>query len=485
VGEIWWDTNSVRFIDPNQDNITYAARRWAQIFPGSVIDVYQWVSSTVPPAGYSGPGTPRDIVSYNAINGINSDGIFSITYYFWVKGITTINTTAGKTLSVAGISTYIADPRSSGIPYVAFLSASATGIYNATNDISAQDTILSIEFDQELTSDNVHTQYSLIPQDRADGFLPDNLYLKFIDSLCGVNSTGAKVPDINLSPANRYGVQFRPRQSMFEDRFLALKNYFVRVNSVLAQYPITEIRSFALLNSREPEPTAGTGAWDKRVVDLEELSYQNLASVPVGYLYLVASDSVQNGLWTIYQVTATRTFATLDLVRVQNYDTRRYWSFINWYLPGYNPSKLVIATVGVYSDLSKLSLYQAPVGSSVRVTANSQNKWEIYLRVATDTWDRVGLQDGTIEISAVLWDYELGRFGFDVEVFDAQYFDQEPVIETRRIIQAINQELLIDELLIERNRALVLMFNFALSEFEAPDWLSKTSLIDVDHIIRE
>ena len=485
VGEIWWDTNSVRFIDPNQDNITYAARRWAQVFPGSSIDVYQWVSSTVPPAAYIGPGTPRNTVSYNATNGINANGIFTITYYFWVKGITTIDTTAGKTLSITGISTYIADPRSSGIPYVAFLSASATGIYNAVNDISAQDTILSIEFDRELTSDNVHTQYSLIPQNRADGFLPDNLYLKFIDSLCGTNSTGAAVPDVTLSPANRYGVQFRPRQSMFEDRFLALKNYFGRVNSVLAQYPITEIRSFALLNSREPEPPAGTGAWDKRVANLEELSYQDLAQVPVGYLYLVVSDSAQNGLWTIYQVTATKTFATLDLVRVQNYDTRRYWSHINWYLPGYNPSKLVVATVGVYSDLSKLSLYQAPVGSSVRVTANSQNKWEIYLRVATDQWDRVALQDGTIQISAVLWDYQLGRFGFDVEVFDAQYFDQEPVIETRRIIQAINQELLVDELLIERNRALILMFNFALSEFEAPDWLSKTSLIDVDHTIRE
>ena len=485
VGEIWWDTSTVRFVDPNQDNITYAARRWAQIFPGSTVDVYQWVSSTVPPIGYTGAGTPRDVISYNATNGINSDGLFTTTYYFWVKGITTINTTAGKTLSVAGISAYIADPRSSGIPYVAFLNASATGIYNAVNDISAQDTILSIEFDQELTSDNVHTQYSLIPQDRADGFLPDNLYLKFIDSLCGVNTTGAAVPDVTLSIANRYGVQFRPRQSMVADRFLALKNYFGRVNSVLAQYPITEIRSFALLNSREPEPPAGTAAWDKRVANLEELSYQNLALVSVGYLYLVVNDSDQNGLWTIYQVTATKTFATLGLVRVQNYDTRRYWSHIDWYLPGYNPSKLVVATVKVYSDLSKLSVYQAPVGSSVRVTANSQNKWEIYLRVATNTWDRVALQDGTIKISAELWDYQLGRFGFDTEVFDAQYFDQEPVIETRRIIQAINQELLIDELLIDRNRALILMFNFALSEFESPDWLSKTSLIDVDHTIRE
>jgi hypothetical protein len=485
VGEIWWDTSTVRFIDPNQDNITYAARRWGQVFPGSVVAIYQWVSSSVSPANYTGPGTPRDIVSYNVVTGLNADNIFATTYYFWVQGITTINTSAGKTLSTFGIARYIEDPRSSGIPYVAFLSASATGIYNAVNEISAQDTILSIEFDRELTDANVHVQYSLIPQDRADGFLPDNLYLKLQDSLCGVNTTGAKVPDPGLSIANRYGVQFRPRQSMFADRFLALKNYFTRVNSVLVQYPITEIRSFPLLYSREPEPPAGSGAWDKRVLDLEELSYQDLATVPVGYLYLVASDSSQNGLWTIYSVTSTKTFATLDLIRVQNYDTRRYWSTIDWYLPGYNRSKQIIATVAVYSDLDKLSVYQAPVGSSVRVTANSQGKWEIYLRAATNTWERVALQNGTIEISEVLWNYQLGRFGFDVEVFDAQYFDQEPVIETRKIIQAINQELLVDELLIERNRALILMFNFVLSEFEAPDWLSKTSLIDVDHTIRE
>ena len=70
-------------------------------------------------------------------------------------------------------------------------------------------------------------------------------------------------------------------------------------------------------------------------------------------------------------------------------------------------------------------------------------------------------------------------------MFDAQYFDQEPVIETRKIIQAINQELLIDDLLIERNRLLTLMFDYTLAEQSAPGWLTKTSLIDVDHRIRE
>ncbi len=484
VGEMWWDTNNVRFIDPNQDSIVYAARRWGQVFPGSTVDVYQWVASSQPPATYTGEGTPQNLVSYDLSTGLNLDGIFTTTYYFWVRGITSIDTNAGKTLSTTGVARYIEEPRSSGIPYVAFVSPSATAIYNAVNDISAQDTILSIEFDREYTDDNVHVEYSLIPENRADGFLPDNLYLKFQDSLCGVNTVGAKVPDPNLSPANSYGVQFRPRQSMFADRFLALENYFNRVNSVLAQFPISESRSFTLLNSSESEPTAGTGAWDKRVASLEELSYQDFAIVPVGYKYLVVSDSAQNGLWTIYSVTTAKTFDSLMLVRVQNYDTRKYWSYIDWYLIGYNRSSQIVDEVPTYSSLDTLSVYTVPVGASVRVTANAQGKWEIYLRTNTG-WDRVGLQDGTIAIAAELWDYQLGRFGFDSEVFDAQYFDQEPVIETRKIIQAINQELLIGELLIERNKALILMFNFVLSEFEAPDWLSKTSLVDVDHKIRQ
>ena len=97
----------------------------------------------------------------------------------------------------------------------------------------------------------------------------------------------------------------------------------------------------------------------------------------------------------------------------------------------------------------------------------------------------MALQDGTIAIKAEIWDYSIGRYGFDVEVFDAQYFDQEPVIETRKIIQSLNEEIFIEDLLIERNRLLILMFNYILSEQVAPLWLTKTSLIDVDHKVRD
>jgi hypothetical protein len=484
IGEIWWDTSAVRFIDPNQDDIVYASRRWGQIFPGSQVNIYQWTESTQPPSDYVGEGEPLNFSDYVTRTVLGSDNVFETLYYFWVRGKSSIDLAKGKTLSAESISLYIADPRSSGIPYAAPIDASTISLYNCESFIESTDTILHVEFDQQLTSNNIHVEYELLAQDRADGWISDRLYRKLLDSFCGVDTAGNRVPDLFLSPPERYGVQFRPRQSMFVDRFGALKNYIDRSNAILAQYPISEIRSFDILNSSDPEPTAASGLWNEKVPSLEILLFQNLSILTLPYAYLVESDSTQNGRWTIYSVEQVGATRRLQLSRVQNFVTSDYWNYINWYLPGYNQSIKPILEVQNSALLSTLSVTQVPVGSSVKVTANSQGKFEIYLR-NSDGFERVGLEDGTIAISTELYDYSLGRFGFDTEVFDAQYFDQEPVIETRQILEAINKELFIDDLLIERNRLLVLMFNYILTESTAPEWLVKTSLIDVDHRIRE
>jgi len=486
-GEIWWDTNSVRFIDANQDNITYASRRWGQVFPGSTIDIYQWTASSVPPANYAGTGTPLSTTSYTVYSSIDNQGLLVTTYYFWVRGINTVATAYGKTLSATAIASYILSPASSGLPYIAALTANAVAIYNADTLLSAFDTILHVEYDRQAQGgdNDIHTEYNFIADGKADSFLNPNLYRKLIDSFCGATDSGSSVPDPLLSPGMQFGVQFRPRQSMFVNRFKALENYLGYTNTVLAQYPISETRSFRLLNSSEPTPAANSGAWDFEVATLEILAYQDLYVVPIGYLYLVLTDTNQDGRWTIYEVAngPLPGERVVNLVRVQNYDTSLYWNYIDWYLPGYNSSIQPVATVSNTAGLQTLSLSAAPVGSSVKVTANGRGKFEIYLRTNTG-WDRVGLQDGTIEFSSVLWDYTAGGFGFDVEVFDANYFDQAPVAETRQIIKAINEELFIDDLLIERNQALILTFKFIYSEFTSPNWLVKTSFIDVDHIIR-
>ena len=484
LGQMWWDTDTVRFIDPNQDDIVYASRRWGTTFPGSSVDIYQWVESTNPPSSYSGQGTPLSVTSYCVASQLGTNNIFTTLYYFWVKGITTIASGAGKTLSSSGVSNYITDPRSSGLPYIAGLNASTIAIYNAQSLLNSTNTILSVGFDRQLNDAVIHQEYQIIKDGIAKSFLNPQLYRKLLDSFCGVDTAGNAVPDPSLSLGMQFGVQFRPRQSMFADRFTALENYLGRANTVLAQFPITETRSFNLLNASEPIPEANSGAWNFEVANLEILGYQNLNIVPVGYKYLVLSDSSQEGLWTIYEVQADK---TLSLLQVQSYNTPKYWYYINWYLPGYNSTVAPVAAVQNYGQLSTLTYNQAPVGSSVRVLSNGSGKWEIYLRTglnaATD-WQRVGLEDGTIAFAEDLWNYSVGNFGFDAQVFDSQYFDETPQTETRYIIRALNEEIYIDELQIERNSSLVLVFNYVYSEFTDPSWLIKTSYVDVNHKIR-
>ena len=489
VGQIWWDTTNIRFLDFSQDDIRYASRRWGQVFPGSRADIYQWTQSSVPPADYTGPGTPYSILSYTVTTKLTIERSFETRYYFWVRGVDTVASDVGKTLSPAVIAQYIEAPIASGIPFMAPLSASTIALYNCRSFIKAFDSIIQIEFDQRPNDDNIHTEFQLLAQDKASAFLTPKLYRKLQDSLSGADTTGLAVPDPALTVAERYGVLFRPRQSMFVDRFGALQNYIERTNNILAQFPIAESRTLTLLNSEEPIPPAtettssGTQTnWNQTVANLEELGWQNIQAEPVGYKYLVLSDSNNQGRWTIYQtVTSVLGIYSLRLVRVQNYKTNEYWNYIDWYEPGFPASTSPNFEVPSYAVLVATS---STVGSVAKVTANSQGKFEIY-RLDNSGWTRVGLQDGTIQISNEIWNYSLGRLGFDGEVFDAQYFDQTPQIETRKIVQSINEELMIDDLLIERNRLLVLMFNFILAEQLTPDWLLKTSLIDVEHNIRE
>ena len=484
LGEFWWDLSTVRFIDYHQDTIEYRSRRWGQLFDGSSVDVYEWTENSVPPAQYTGPGTVFSTTSYTITSALDSAGTFITSYYYWVKGLTAVP--QGKTLSSNGITQYIDNPRSSGVSYVAAIAQNTVALYNCRNLISATDTILHIEFDKISNTDNVHAEYDLITVGNKDSFLSGGLYRKFLDSYCGEDTLGNLVPDATLGVADKYGVSFRPRQSFFVDRFLALENYLTRANKIMALYPVTETKKFDLLNSEEPVPTSASGEWDQKVATYAELTYQDLRQVAVGFNYLVESDSTQEGLWTIYTVIAG---PTLQLARVQNYDTKLFWYYVDWKgttLDGtlYSVANKPEVEVAVYSDL--LALQNLSDGEYAQVAANSFNKIEIYqYSVASGEWTRVYLEDGTIAISETIWDYSVGNFGFDTEVFDAQRFDQAPTTETRQILKALNQEIFTTDLEIFRNELLILTFEFIMTEQAAPDWLFKTSLIDVNHKIRD
>jgi hypothetical protein len=254
VGKLWFNTSTTRFINYHQNDHVYNSKYWGAVFPGSDVSVYSWVVSNVPPSLYEGPGTPYDITKFTTESVINANNQLSPVYYFWVRNTNIIFSKTNKTLADSIVQQYIQSPLNSGISYISPLLPNAFALYNCAPFINDNDSVLHIGYSTGTSQDTPHTEYTLIRANYADDFLPGlpafgskelptSLYDRLLDSLCGVDEGGSVVPNPFLPLAVQTGIQVRPRQSFFYDRYEALKNYLQYANTVLAQFPILEIRN--------------------------------------------------------------------------------------------------------------------------------------------------------------------------------------------------------------------------------------------------
>jgi hypothetical protein len=430
VGKIWFNTSTVRFVNYHQNDVVYNSEYWGTVFPGSDIIVCTWVASNVLPGQYQGPGIPIDATKYAVGSSLNASNIVTPVYYFWVRNSGLIVKEREKTLSDAVLASYIANPQSSGIAYMAPLLPNTFALYNSAEYINDIDSVFHIGFATNQDTDVPHNEFKLIRQNFPDDFLPGlmpgeqpfSLYARMLDSLSGTTISGEIVPNPFLPLAVQSGVLSRPRQSFFYNRFEALKNYLTYANAVLAQYPITE----------------------------------------------------------------TKPDISFAFVSDEFYNTADYWEYINWWAPGYNDSTRAFVQVPLYADLAELTVNPETL---VKVDNNGTGSFEIYRFDGEGVWTRVGLENGTIAFSSALWEYAKFGLGYGNDFYDTIPYDDYPSEATRNIIRLLNEQIYTQELLIHRNKSLILLLEYIQTEtIESQNylpWLSKTSLMDVFHTVRE
>jgi hypothetical protein len=503
VGRLWFDTSTTRFMNYHQNDVNYNSQYWGRVFPGSAVSVYSWVTSNVTPSQYTGPGTPYDINRYSIRGIINAEGTITPVYFFWARNTSIVFTRLGKKLSDTTLQSYIAQPPLSGISYFTPLLPNVFGLYNCASYINATDTVLHIGYSESSNDSVAHNQYSLIREGYAEDFLngvpgsgaayqnhaavgitePIGLYNRMLDSMCGVDNAGGVVPDPLLPKAVQTGVLARPRQGFFYSRFGALKNYLQYANTVLAQFPILETRNSKFLYTKNPETYAIISAGNFNIgsqYTIETIGTTNFTLIGA------TSNTVGVTFTATGNGTGTGTATILTFEPGAKYDTTAYWNPINWWAPGYNDNTKSSLQVAIYADLATLSV---PVGTIVTVAQNSAGDSETYIYVGNTVWTRIGLENGTIEFKSTLWDYAEAKLGFGDSFFDTTPFDLYPSEETRYIVRALNEEIYTNELLVFRNKSLILLFEYIQSEtIESQnylDWLNKTSFVDVSHTIRE
>lgn len=483
VGRTWWDLSQVRYVEYEQSTLAYRNANWGRLFPGSTVAVYEWVESDYTPAQYvaqGGEGVPKfaDNSNYATMTYVDPvSGVIKSKNYFWVSGKTAV--AANKHLSVYALQQAIIDPVSQGIPFVAAIADNAVSVFNVSSYLSGKSAVLHIDHSPIKDTNIIHTEYELVKENAANAPVPARIIKKLQDSLSGIDAIGNLVPDPKLGVAARYGIEVRPRQTMFVDRFVALKNFVEYINGVFAQHPIADSRDISKLLAGEEIPAANTDAYNAVYSSKAELDFVNQDDLYDGYRVLIPADTDNDGLWVIYQLDLAT--ATWNLVRIQSYLTSLYTKTVNWYAAGYDASTKPTYVVANYTAVAGLALNN---GDTVRVTDNGDGRFAVYKMVA-GTLEKVASENGTVQILSTIYDLEAGNMGFDNDNFDTIRFDQSPVVETRAVFAAAVEDILIKDLEIEFNRAFFSLVNYLLTEQTAPDWIFKTSFISVVHNIRD
>lgn len=486
VGQVWWNLDTVRFIDYEQGSIQYRTTNWGKMFPGSEVQVCEWVESLYLPSEYvanGGNGVPlyADDSAYSEITLVDplSNQEYS-KYYFWVKDKTTVDQNQfGRTIPVLSVKHLIENPKGQGIMHAAAIKNDAIGLYNCSSKVVGTDTVLHVDYDTKINSSVIHSEWELATESAEAGIskLPERIFGKMLDSLAGVDSFGNTVPDPRLAVQNRYGIDIRPRQSMFIDSRAALKTLVDHMNSWFASVPLSLMFNIAELAAKEPFPPENSGIWNTRVPNIETLGYVDVSTLDDGYTVLVESDSTVENLWTIY----TRKDREWFLSRVQSYNDDSYWAYVDWYADGYSASTVPDLVVKTTADLSGVAVNP---NSIIKILNDGSGNFRCILVTATSS-KTVGIQNGTVKFDRSLYDLESAGMGFDNDNFDAKRYDQNPSLEIRSMLSVLFNDVLVGQYASQNGKIIQLIINYILTEQKYVDWMFKTSFVNVLHKIRK
>ena len=280
VGLVWWNLSTTRFLDYEIGTDSYRRQFWGAIAPGTSIDIYEWVRSTVPPTSWKtlvAAGTDlsaigstnkpsgqvdNDQVPYVARNQINSAGQLQTVYYFWVKMTTTVPDVPGRSISTSILSAAITNPQNYSISWWAPIAATKALIGNIGLFLQGTQTVWQVNWYQTAEEATVHKEWSLVRPDDPRSSPDSFLWNKMRTSLVEFDAVGNSVPDLRLRDKDKYGLLIKPMQTMFSDTNAARKAFVDYVNQLLAassQPPATDAaRSqyrLNFFNSSEPEPS--------------------------------------------------------------------------------------------------------------------------------------------------------------------------------------------------------------------------------------
>ena len=492
VGTLWWDLTNTKYVDYEQGDLEYRKNNWGKLFPGTQINIYEWVESDTLPSNYVsllGDGNPKFVDDSAYVEYVRKDeatGLLEPVYYYWVANKTTVPPIPRTYLNAAGqirftsrgkeielnsfipaatrklpadtVANIIKDPAGYGLKYIGLVDQNAIVGYNLNKNLVNDNIVLSINYDTKKNNIPLHTEWQLVQKNNKLSKPNQYLVTKLADSLVGLDSKNRSVPDPTLQPGSKYGILNYPRQTMFVNKNDAIKVLVNYSNSVFVENRMAIEYSLSKLQTAEALPIDG---FDEVVETYAELTYINTATISNGYTVVVKKDETRGNYWTQYSwSTATQLWA---FDKKQKYDTSKYWDYSDWYKTGYSVNTVINYTVATRNDLDKLT---TSTGDIVKVLDNGQGRWELYEK--TNPYELIGEENASISLKTEL------------------YTLPGPLEEIRYIIDALKDDLFINSLEEHFNKIWFQLVQYALVDQNLQvDWAFKTSFVGVNQTVRE
>lgn len=471
IGKVWWNTNNVRYLDYEQGTFEKRSANWGKQFPGSSISIYEWTSSPVLPsayidAGYDGvPAYDDSQVVTETTTDIVTD-LETNTYYFWVENKTSVPVDVkNRRLTISAIADLIDDPKGQGVSYAVVTSPNTFGVYNVESYLTNSDATLHIDYDIRKNSRVIHSEYDLVQEGNADSLPSSKILNKMKDSLAGLDSYGNVVPDPTLGENLKYGIDIRPRQTIFRNQTTAVQKAITFLNDVFANINLLETIGLDIFDINDPVPSLASGLWDISAADLVERDYIDTTLYDIGTKILIMQDSNYSNQWSIYELQSDQSWL---FIQKQTYSLAPYLTYINYVASDFDATVLPTYILNAKSDLQK---YTFADGDVVKVINDGSGRAVTYLYT---------LDSGVLTSTVVAHEQATVEFSSDL------YADVSSVtLELRGLFDAVFDTILVDDLAIYANELVFVLVREVLHEQKSVDWLFKTSFIDIFHNYRQ
>lgn len=480
VGEIWLDLTQLKYTWYEQSDLNFRLVNWGKIHPSSQVKVFEWVESVYTPTqwneisvtsegvGLNVTGTAQPNYATLSVFDKNTNR-FTNRYFYWVLNPTVLPNNQYRSVTASQIALSISDPKQFNELYCGVVSDQAILLSMGSNKIG-NDTYFKFEQFADNNPLNIHTEYAITTKDDVNAQIPIKLYNKLVDSLVGYDGKSQSVPDSNLPDMMKYGVLDRPRQGAYKNRISAIQTVIEYINSILSTKMFASTRSLTNWLKKDEIPNVLLENYKVTVDTDTDLNYINTEAYQTGDKVLVLSDSRAENKWSLVEFNAQRTF---DIVKVQSYDTRDYWSYADFYKTGYDSSLSVNYTV---DNEKTMRSTQYDDGSIIKVRNSYDGKFRIYLKTYAG-FETIAAGDATVQISESLYNYSNSNIGYDAVTYDAGMYDKEGQIEIRNIMNGIKDDIFIDDDAIYFNKLFFRMIKTAMQQQKNIDWTFKTSFI--------